>query len=55
MDVGEDSWVAQSLEEGIHKMMDRGRGAEHAEVSIVHPGDVAKRGGASIQRLGVHW
>ena len=55
MDVGEDSGIAQSFEEGIHKMTDRGRGAEHAEVSIVHSGNVAKRGGASIQRLGVHW
>jgi hypothetical protein len=55
VDVGENSWVAETLEEGIHKMTDRGRSAEHAEVSIVHPGDVAKRGGTSIQRLGVHW
>ena len=55
MDVCKDSWVAETLEEGIHKMTDRGRGAEHAEVSIVHSGDVAKRGRTSIQRLGVHW
>ena len=55
MDVGENSRVAEALKEGIHKMMDRGRGAEHAEISIVHPADVAKCGGASIQRLGVHW
>ena len=37
MDVGEDSRVAEALEEGVHKMMDRGRGVEHAEISIVHP------------------
>ena len=55
VDFGEDSWVAETLEDGIHKMMDRGRGAEHAKISIVHPHDVAKRGGASIQWLGVHW
>ena len=55
MDIGEDAWVAEPLEEGIHKMTDRGRGAEHAEISIVHPCDVAKCGGASIQWLGVHW
>jgi hypothetical protein len=55
VDVGKDPRVAQSLEEGVHKMTDRGRGAEHAEVSIVHPGNVAKCGGTSIQRLGVHW
>jgi hypothetical protein len=55
VDVGENSWVAETLEDGIHKMTDRGRGAEHTEVSIIHPGDVAKSGGTSIQRLGVHW
>ena len=55
MDVGENSRITETLEEGIHKMMDRGRGVEHAEISIVHPGDVAKCGGASIQWLGVHW
>jgi hypothetical protein len=55
MDVGEDAWVAEALEEGIHNMADRGRGVEHTEISIVHPGDVAKSGGTSIQRLGVHW
>ena len=55
MDVGEDSRVAETLEEGIHKITDRGRGAEHTEISIVHPGDVAKSGGTSIQWLGVHW
>jgi hypothetical protein len=55
VDVGENSQVAEALEEGIHKMTDRGRGTEHAKISIVHPGDVAKRGGASIQQLGVHW
>ena len=55
VDVGEDPWVAETLKDGIHKMADRGRGAEHTEVSIVHPGDVAKRGRTSIQRLGVHW
>ena len=55
MDIGEDSGIAQPLEEGIYKMMDRGRGAEHTEVSIVHTGDVAKCGRASIQQLGVHW
>ena len=55
MDIGENSRVAEALKEGIHKMTDRGHGAEHAEVSIVHPSDVAKCGGASIQWLGVHW
>ena len=55
MDIGKDSQIAEALKEGIHKMTDRGRGAEHAEVSIVHPSNVAKCGGASIQRLGVHW
>ena len=55
VDVGKDTRVAEALEEGIHKMTDRGRGAEHAEISIVHSGNVAKRSGASIQRLGVHW
>jgi hypothetical protein len=55
VDIGEDPWVAKSLEEGIHKMTDRGRGVEHAEVSIVHPSNMAKCGGMSIQRLGVHW
>ena len=55
MDVGENSRVAEALEEGIHKMMDRGHGVEHAEISIIHPSDVAKCGGASIQQLGVHW
>ena len=55
MDVGEDTWVAKALKEGIHKMTDRGHGAEHTEVSIVHPSDVAKCGGASMQQLGVHW
>ena len=55
VDVGKDAWVAEALQEGIHKMTDRGRSAEHAEVSIVHSGNVAKHGGASIQRLGVHW
>ena len=55
MNIGENSRIAETLEEGIHKMTDRGRGAEHAKISIVHPGNVAKRGGASIQRLGVHW
>ena len=48
MDVGEDSQISETLEEGIHKMTDRGGGAEHAEVSIVHPGDMAKCGGTSI-------
>ena len=52
--VGEDSWIAETLE-GIHKITDRGHGTEHAEVSIVHSRDVAKCGGASIQRLSVHW
>ena len=55
MDVGESSGIAEALEEGIHKMTDRGRSVEHAEVSIVHPHDVAKWGRASIQRLGIHW
>ena len=55
MDIGKDSQIAEALKEGIHKMMDRGRSAEHAEISIVHSGNVAKRGGASVQRLGVHW
>ena len=55
MDVGEDAWVAETLEEGIHKMADRGRGAEHTEISIIHSSNVAKRGGMSIQWLGVHW
>ena len=55
VDIGEDSQVAEALEEGIHKMTDRGRGAKHAEVSIVHPRNVAKRGGVSIQWLDVHW
>ena len=48
VDIGEDSWVAETLEEGIHKMTDRGHSVEHTEVSIVHSGDVAKWGGASI-------
>ena len=55
VDVSEDSGVAEALKEGIHKMMDRGCGAEHTEVSIIHSHDVAKCGGASIQWLGVHW
>ena len=55
MDVGEDSRVTEALKEGIHKMMDRGRGAEHTEVSIIHSHDVAKCGRASIQQLGIHW
>ena len=55
MDVGEDPQIAETLKKGIHKMTDRRRGVEHTEVSIVHSSDVAKRGGASIQRLGVHW
>ena len=55
MDIGEDSRIAETLEEEIHKMMDRGCGAEHAKISIVHSGNVAKRGGVSIQWLGVHW
>jgi hypothetical protein len=55
MDVGKNAGVAEAFEEGIHKMTDRGRGAEHTEISIVHSGNVAKCGGASIQRLGVHW
>jgi hypothetical protein len=55
VDVSEDSWVAETREDGIHNMTDRGRGAEHAEVSIVHSGNVAKCSGTSIQRLGVHW
>ena len=55
MDIGKDSQVTETLEEGIHKMADRGRGMEHAKVSIVHPGNVAKCGGTSIQQLGVHW
>ena len=55
VDVGEDSWVAKAFEEGIHRMMDRGRGTEHTEVSIVHSGNVAKRGGTSIQWLSIHW
>ena len=55
MDVGKDSWVTETLEDGIHKMADRGRGAEHTEISIVHPGNVTKRGGTSIQWLSVHW
>ena len=55
MDIGEDTQIAEALKEGVHKMTDRGRGAEHAEISIVHSGNVAKRGGASMQRLGVHW
>ena len=54
MDIGKDSRVAEALEEGIHKMTDRGRGTEHAKLSIVHSGNVAKCGGTSIQRLGVH-
>ena len=54
MDVSKDSRVTETLEEGIHKMMDRGHGAEHAEISVIHPGNVAKCGGVSIQRLGVH-
>jgi hypothetical protein len=55
MDIGEDSRVTEALEEGVHKMTDRGRGTEHAKISIIHPGNVAKHGGASIQQLGVHW
>ena len=55
MDIGENSRVAKALEDGVHKMTDRGRGAEHAKISIVHPGNVAKRGRTSIQWLGVHW
>ena len=55
MDIGKDARVAETLEEGIHKMTDRGRSVEHAEVSIVHPSDVAKCGRTSIQRLGIHW
>ena len=42
VDVGKDSQVIEALEEGIHKMTDRGCGAEHTEVSIVHPHDVAE-------------
>ena len=42
MDIGKDSWVPEALKEGIHKMTDRGHSVEHAEVSIVHPSDVAK-------------
>ena len=55
MDVGEDSRVAETLEDGIHKMADRGRSVEHTEISIVRSGNVTKRGRTSIQRLGVHW
>ena len=55
VDVGGDSRVAEAIKEGIYKMMDRGRGTEHTEVSIIHPGNVTKCGGTSIQRLGIHW
>ena len=55
MNVSKDPWITEALEEGIHKMTDRGRGTEHAEISIVHPHDVAKCGRVSIQRLGIHW
>ena len=55
MDIGEDPWVTEALEEGVHKMTDRGHGAEHTEVSIIHPHDVAKCSGMSIQWLSVHW
>ena len=55
MDIGKDPQVAEALEEGIHKMTDRGHGAEHTEVSIIHSHDVAKCGRASIQQLGIHW
>ena len=55
VDVGKDPQVTEALEEGIHKMMDRGCGVEHTEVSIIHPGDMAKCGRTSIQRLSVHW
>jgi hypothetical protein len=55
MDVSEDAWVTEALKEGVHKMTDRGHGMEHTEVSIVHPSDVAKCSGTSMQWLGVHW
>ena len=55
MDVGEDSWITEALEEGIHKMMNRGCGTKHTEVSIIHSHDVAKCSGTSIQWLSVHW
>ena len=55
MDIGKDPWIAETLEEGIHKMTDRGHGAEHAEVSIVHSSNVAKCSGTSIQWLSIHW
>ena len=55
MDVSENSQVAETLEEGIHKMMDRGRSMEHTKVSIIHSHDVTKWGGVSIQQLSVHW
>ena len=55
MDVGGDSGVTEAIEEGIHKMTDRGRGTEHTEVSIIHPGNVTKCSGTSIQQLSIHW
>jgi hypothetical protein len=55
VDISEDPQIAEALKEGIHKMMNRGHGTEHAEISIVHSHNVAKCGGASIQQLSIHW